>query len=68
MAANFAIRNHNMTVVEVEGTLCEPFEVSSLDIMQVRATKHHTICLDVITMTNPFISFCSIFQVRDIQY
>ncbi|KAL3788882.1 hypothetical protein HJC23_002636 [Cyclotella cryptica] len=33
IGVNFAISDHNMTIVEVEGTLCEPFEVSSLDVM-----------------------------------
>jgi FtsP/CotA-like multicopper oxidase with cupredoxin domain len=33
IGVNFAIRNHTMTVVEVDGTLCEPFEVSNLDVM-----------------------------------
>lgn len=33
IGVNFAISDHNMTVVEVEGTLCEPFEVASLDVM-----------------------------------
>lgn len=30
---NFAIQGHTMTVVEVEGTIVEPYVVSSLDIM-----------------------------------
>ena len=33
IGVSFAIANHTMAVVEVEGTLCDPFEVSSLDVM-----------------------------------
>lgn len=33
VGVNFAIASHTMTVVEVEGTIVEPFEVDSLDIM-----------------------------------
>eukprot|EP00804_Cyclotella_cryptica_P023692 CCRYP_019323-RA/>CCRYP_019323-RA protein AED:0.11 eAED:0.08 QI:0/0/0/1/1/1/4/0/564 len=33
IGVNFAIQGHTMTVVEVEGTIVEPFEVESLDIM-----------------------------------
>jgi L-ascorbate oxidase len=32
VGVNFAIHGHNMTVVEVDGVLCEPFEVSNLDV------------------------------------
>jgi len=33
VGVNFAIQGHNMTVVEVEGTVVEPYEVQNLDIM-----------------------------------
>lgn len=33
VGVNFAIQGHNMTVVEVEGTIVEPYEVENLDIM-----------------------------------
>eukprot|EP00546_Thalassionema_frauenfeldii_P010122 CAMPEP_0178929318 /NCGR_PEP_ID=MMETSP0786-20121207/20504_1 /TAXON_ID=186022 /ORGANISM="Thalassionema frauenfeldii, Strain CCMP 1798" /LENGTH=639 /DNA_ID=CAMNT_0020605503 /DNA_START=58 /DNA_END=1977 /DNA_ORIENTATION=- len=33
IGVNFAITGHKLTVVEVEGAIVEPFEVSSLDIM-----------------------------------
>ena len=33
IGVNFAIQGHNMTVVEVEGTIVEPYVVSNLDIM-----------------------------------
>lgn len=33
VGVNFAIQGHNMTVVEVEGTIVEPYEVQNLDIM-----------------------------------
>lgn len=33
IGVNFKIQGHNMTVVEVEGTVVEPFEVESLEIM-----------------------------------
>lgn len=33
VGVNFAIEGHSMTVVEVEGTIVEPYEVQNLDIM-----------------------------------
>lgn len=33
IGVNFAIQGHKMTVVEVEGTVVEPYEVENLDIM-----------------------------------
>jgi len=33
IGVNFAIQNHNMTVVEADGTIVEPFAVENLDIM-----------------------------------
>jgi len=33
VGVNFAIQGHNMTVVEVEGTIIEPYVVENLDIM-----------------------------------
>ena len=33
IGVNFAIQGHNLTVVEVEGTIVEPFEVANIDIM-----------------------------------
>lgn len=33
IGVNFAIQGHQMTVVEVEGTVVEPYEVENLDIM-----------------------------------
>lgn len=38
IGVNFGIANHTMTVVEVEGTLCEPFEVDNLDVMPGKYT------------------------------
>mmetsp|Transcript_26549 Transcript_26549/g.43549 ORF Transcript_26549/g.43549 Transcript_26549/m.43549 type:complete len:498 (+) Transcript_26549:576-2069(+) len=33
VGVNFAVQGHNMTVVEVEGTIVEPYDVQNLDIM-----------------------------------
>ncbi|KAL7541771.1 hypothetical protein ACHAWF_007015 [Thalassiosira exigua] len=33
IGVSFAIKGHKMTVVEVEGTIVEPYEIESLDIM-----------------------------------